>query len=231
MEKEIMDLLITSSSRVECLQKTMNSFFKYVKYSGDIRIILHEDFVIKKESKKVIEWAENQPFFDKIIQTQPAQRLGKAIESLLNECNDELALKWEDDWEFIKELNLDNVIQIFDDHKDVNQIMFNKKINPGFRQGFDHKEIILNEQSLTLCREWGMAPAIWRLGWIKSKWKCYKNGDSVNLDLMGGIPRSEEWCSKNLGAYWYDSPGNGKFVKHLGHGGKNESKLKAAIDN
>lgn len=226
-----MDVLITSSSRVECLEKTMETFIKYVKYSGDFRIILHEDFVIKKDSEDVVRWAEKQGYFSKIIQTQPAQRIGKAIESLMNECTDELALKWEDDWEFTKEVNLDNVIRIFNEHKDVNQIMFNKKMNPAVRQGFNHKEVVMNDQTLTLCREWGMAPAVWRISWIKPRWKCYKNGDAVNKDLMGGVFRNEEWCKKNLGAYWYESPGEGKFVNHLGYGGKNDSKLKTVIDN
>jgi hypothetical protein len=226
-----MDVLITSSSRLECLQKTIETFQKFIKFSDDLDFILHEDYVIKAESEKVVEWAKKSGIFSKILETKPAKRLGKAIEKLMSVSNNELVLKWKDDWELTREINLDDVAEIMIKCKDVNQIQFNKRENPTLKHGFNHRLVIKNGKELTLCREWGMAPAMWRLSWIKPRWVCHNNGDSVNQELLGKVARDENWCEINLGAYWYEKPGLGHFVRHLGYGDKNASKLFTAIDN
>jgi hypothetical protein len=213
-----LDVLITSASRLDLLKKTIQSFKKKAMCSLEYRFVLHEDVVIEKESDRVLEWANMSNIFDTVIVTKPAERLGKAIKKLLDEAQSKIIFRLEDDWEFEKEFNIDKMLEIFVDHK-INQIMLNKRSNDSL------VEVIGKNFKLTLCNEWGMAPALWRLSFIKPKWKSHPTGDGVNLDLKGYdkntggvLLRKNEWLIENMGAYWYGGNGETRYIKHLGHG-------------
>ena len=94
---KIIDVLISSASRIDCLIPTIESMREKLITTGKFRIILHEDVVKKEGSKKIEHWALNSGIIDMFIKTDPAQRLSASLLKCFPYINTELFVKWEDD--------------------------------------------------------------------------------------------------------------------------------------
>lgn len=212
-----MDLIITSCGRLDCLKRTIKSICKNLKYSKQFKFILHEDVLYKEKSKEVIVWAKDS--MDQVIISDPYVGIGGGIMKLLDAASGEFVLKWEDDWVLEKEVNVDRLLKVFENEK-VNQIQLNKRNNPLRTSHFNHREVEINGIKLTLCHEWGMAPSIWRLSYIRKYYtKPFEQGDSVNQNIFGtnDYKADPEWCQENIGAYWLGAIDESRYVEHIGH--------------
>lgn len=164
----MIDILITSASRPECMKKSMESFLKYIQYSGEFRWILHEDVVLKKESREILEWAEKTALFTVIKKTEPAKRLSNAVYEVLQESKNKYALKLEDDWIFIDYVDIDYMVDVMEKNPEINQLYFNKNMTASqviFKNGLP---VIVGYRNNP--HEWAMAPGLWRIGYIKPRW-------------------------------------------------------------
>jgi len=197
----MIDAIINSASRPEYMKLAMRSFMKHVKYSGIIRWILHEDVVLKKESGQVLTWAKYIGHFDLIIKTEPAQRLTHAVKKLFDVSKSKYVLKLEDDWIITNDIDIDYIIDTMDNNPDINQVYFNKAIQPF--------EVILKNGYKVIApvgkgpHEWAMAPGIWRTNFIKPRW------DNVGSAYSVVFPEV-------IGDYLYGKDDGKPNIRHIG---------------
>jgi hypothetical protein len=181
---EFIDVLISSASRPECMKEAMMSFLKHIKCSYTLRWVLHEDVVLKNESEEVLSWAKYNRIFSKIIITEPAQRLTHAVMMLLQEAKSKYILKLEDDWIFIDNVDIDYMSEVMDKNNDINQVYFNKSMTPG-KIIFKNKMPVIAPEGKGPY-EWAMAPGLWRMDFIKPRWREDISAYAVKLDQPVG---------------------------------------------
>lgn len=223
-----MDVLVTSSSRGECLRLSIESFIDKVRYSDTFRFLLHEDFVFKKHSDRCLKWAKESGIFDKIFFHKNHIGLGKAIVLLFKQVKSEFCFFVQDDWYWEREVPLDDIIGIMKNYSDINQIIFNKYRNYGVIKSFEYKERIVhpvnsnNEYIICLNNMWSLLPGIWRTAWMKKRYKNfgkrYEKPEGFFSNTLGmSINRqNSRYCEKNIGSYIWGSHGDPRVVHHLG---------------
>jgi hypothetical protein len=183
------------------MKRAMDSFMKHVKYTGIIQWILHEDVVLKKESGQILTWAKYNSIFDQIIKTEPAQRLTHAVKMLLDVSKSKYLLKLEDDWIFVRDVDIDYIIDTMDNNPDMNQIYFSKA-----RQS---TKVILKNGYKVIAPvgkgpyEFAMAPGVWRTSFIKPRWNENTNAYCPIMD-------------RPVGDYLYGNDEGKQNIEHIG---------------
>ncbi len=197
----MIQVMITSASRPEYLKQVFTALKCHLKYSGDIEYILHEDVMDEKLSKEVCIWAESQSEVVRIIVTDPNQGLKIAIQTLLGVITTKYVLNWEDDWLLLKELNLDDMVDVMV-HYSMNQVTVN---NRSFRKVNiidEYKEKkVLHRQSA----EWPIGPGLWKRSFIKEHW-------DLNCDIYHPIFKGVT----DPRVCWHNNFGEGFYLEHIG---------------
>tara|TARA_Y100000310_G_scaffold279894_1_gene299290 strand:+ start:634 stop:1329 length:696 start_codon:yes stop_codon:yes gene_type:complete len=217
MRTKRIDVLVTSASRVEYLQQTIASLQKHLKFDGKLNWVLHEDVVRQKGSKEVIDWAKKEGFFNGIMVTDPAKRQGAAVLKLLEAANSEFVIRTEDDWILTKDINLNDVVGLMEEHKELNQIGFSKKTNEDVAKWGEY-----NKYRFPLCLNWNWTfiLSVWRKSWILKRWVATDRGDDIAHYLRAGCEHklldSEAWTCQYLGTYWWGGMKDGSYLYHIG---------------
>lgn len=213
---------ITSSSRLEYLKVTLESLKNKLKFDGLIKYILHEDFLIPKESEKIIKWAEKN--FDIVGFHNPACGLAQSVDWLLNTVDSEYILQVQDDWMFIRDLPIDMILKLMD-CSNVNQVAFNKRVTRSYKYNWKKKQINIKGVNLVTNPYWTFIPAIWKLSYIKKFWKDPPNKSYApwwinpiikNIKSDKDI-RDSKWVINNSGTYFLGKIRESPYVKHFGH--------------
>jgi hypothetical protein len=213
------DLLMLSCSRPDLFCQTIDSFNSMVKFSGNIRKILHEDIANEKLSNKVLDYAKGK--FDIILFDKPPLGQGVSLDKLVNMAKTEYFLSWEDDWEIRQEIDIDRCIELMNKFPQINQIVFHKRKIMGNRYDFIKKEVNFEGNILTTNPHWGFQPGIWRKSFIMKYWKQFPNHIHwrINDQIKGANKsRDAEWIIKNVGCYFWGHIGSGHMMNHLGRG-------------
>lgn len=214
------DILINSASRLDCLIPTVNSLLNRMKYSEGYRLILHDDVVRKEGSRDIARWVEESKIIDVFIRTEPAMRLGVGIYKGLKEVRSPYLLKWEDDWLFLKDVYLDEILAAMEADRTINQVAFNKHRNEKSKHEITRPVRDMGSFKLTQIQEWSIGPGVWRTDFSRAKWP-YAEDAHAALWVYGAVDLSKgqdyEWMRKNVGCYFYGGHGEGPFVEHLGH--------------
>ena len=63
----MIDIIKTSASRPELLKKSIESMLCYLSYDGELRWLMHEDFLNKEASEECVRIAENFGIFHMIL--------------------------------------------------------------------------------------------------------------------------------------------------------------------
>lgn len=221
-----LDVLITGSSRPECLKVTIESFLTQVQFSGEFRFLMHEDAVYRRMSDKVKDYVNLQDgLFKVFVFDYPHIGLGKSIGRMLDHIESDFMFYLQDDWKFERLINLDKVIAIMKANADIRQIWFNKNKNFKQLKGWEFTE--RKEQGETLCLNdlWCMLPAVWRTETIKKKAHVF-NSHSLAWPIeghitrcFGGSPEQREvpsFCKKMIGSYRWGPVGDYRQIVHLG---------------
>lgn len=213
-----MDILITSASRDLCLKKEIKSLNKFIQYEGEINIHLHEDVIPEREenSKKLIKWANESGYFKTILISNPRKGRGTALNKLKEYAKSEYIIYLEEDWEFIKEINLDYLLLIMDKYEQINQICFyhkelfyvEKPGGPNDKNIFEYINRRFDNCNLFVSDRWNWLPAIWRTSWVKKRWKFknYTADKEFNRSLKKDVDMNEWdpiWLESKIGAYIY----------------------------
>ena len=184
-------------------------------------ICLHEDFCNEKRSREIVNWAIDQNCFY-TIQSNPRIGLIGSCMKMLDHARQhkiDFVLRLCDDFIFTKNVNIKSLIDIMSENKNVNQIIFNKRPNNSKKGKFIKKEVVFNNQKLTVSPRWSSLNSIWRVDFIYPYflecWNRIKNTPSQfnpwrELDFTlfknFGIIDKEidaDWVIENLGCYLY----------------------------
>lgn len=212
------DIIRTSASRPDLLERTTESLIKNIKYSGELRFILHEDVICKKRSNKCLEYAKDT-CYEIVKMDNPPVGQGNSLDWLLKQTDTEFVLNWEDDFELVRELNLDKVVDLMNHGCNINQICFNKRATMAEKPDFKKKQIWIANDVLTTNPHWALIPALWRMSYIMPKWFPFKQGH--HWDLNNRLKGQENnhcanWVIENTGTYYMGGIGEEAYSKHLG---------------
>jgi len=215
----MIDVIRTSASRPDLLQASLEPFKKFVKYSGRLRVLFHEDVLNKEASKECIRIAKEN--FDEVFMHNPPINQGPSIDFLLRRTATDYVFNIEDDWEVIKEIDLDLMVKIMEENSDVNQIAFHKREIASERHGWKKKEVEKSGVCLTTNPHWAFTPALWRRNFIMKFWRTPpRNLNPVwfinPLVKRGKKMPSADWMILNVGSYFLGRIGTHAYVKHLG---------------
>jgi hypothetical protein len=231
---ETIDVIVPSSSRFYCLKPVYESLQKNLSYSGELRFILHEDIIVTEPSKKLIEWAQGK--FD-IIKAEPRIGFGPSVSWLWNQVISKYFLYWEDDYELVKPLDLDVVVNLMDNNSNINQIAFHKRPIKRERHWFIKKEVCIDGIDLSIGPHWAFTPAIWRNSYIKKYIPVGGiNGNPAwglndcihkSFDGIPGLKWYAEDVEQRMGHYYLGRVGEGHYTEDLAF---EDSRVKDQID-
>jgi hypothetical protein len=226
----MIDIMRTSASRPDLLKESTKSLIKNLKYSGKLRWFLHEDVLNIENSKKCLDYSRELSIYNKIEVSNPPIGQGLSLSWLISQMESEFVINWEDDYIARMEIPLDLCVAVLKQHKDINQIAFQKRPIMGEKPGFKKKEvtrkIILNDEeldvNLVVNPHWAFIPSIYRRSYLKSKW--VNEGGQIhwtfNTRLKGGngMKRDADWVIANTGTYFLGKIEGGWYTYHIGGG-------------
>jgi len=216
------DVLITASSRPSLISYCVESFRRGIFTRRPMRWLLHEDFVFPEESEKVLEWANSTGYFDIIECHRKNVGLGYSLYHMIPMLKSKYTLYIQDDWELERPVDLDEIIWVMENNKNINLVVFNKFKNFGSIGGFDLLEHTFGcGLKLCLYNAFALLPGIWRTDFVKKRYTepiKYKPEGSFTNKLGTHDQRLDaDYCRKNLGAYFYGETGDFRYVRHLGN--------------
>lgn len=218
MKREI-DIIITASSRPELVDYCITALKNKMYYLGKVRFIFHEDFVFPKKSEIVIEQIKKYNI-DLVLQTNPAEGLGSALMKVLSEVKTKYCFYLQEDWEFERVFDLDQIVWAMESDKTINSVIFNKNRTYPNQMGFQMKEYLLNS-NLRLCSSpgWFLLPAVWRTEFVRDRWRVQKGRPEGSFTKGFGTHeqrKDPEYSAKHMGSYFYGGLGEYRYVRHLG---------------
>lgn len=225
MNKEILDVIVNSASRPILLKRTAIQFKDRLKYDGKLRFILHEDCLIKEKSDDLIKWAKDSGIFDIIERSDPSRTHGVALYWLLNQVRSKYVLRFEEDWDLVRDFDLTKATDLMDKYNDINQIIFNKRCTFREKHGWKKVEIERDGCKLTANMHWSFIPALWRMSFTFNRWTqpplagvkiaWYVNPMMKKKGKNDPMPDAI-WMMNNVGVYFMGGFGEHPFVKHTG---------------
>lgn len=216
-----LDVLITASSRPQLINHCLRSFFSLLSWYGKSRIFVHEDFVFPEESEKAMEvWKKWEMFLTEVCRDSPPIGLGLTMERMLSRIESPFMFYLQEDWEFERRIDLDQVVWTMEQHEEINAIIFFKYRTPGTINGFPLEECNFDGLKLCLYNTWSLLPGIWRSDFVKEHWVTrYERPEGFFTNSIGSHEQrmDPEFCRKHLGAYLYGPQGDYRYVRHLGN--------------
>jgi len=215
------DVLINSASRPEYLEKSLITLFDKFKFSGKVRYLFHEDVIDEKRSQKCLDIVNETKKFQTIVITNPSIGHGYAIKKMLSLIETDIIFRTEDDYEYLKEIDVDKIVKLFVDTPDINQVLLNKRPNMEMQSGVLQKEVIRNGVKLTTSYRWHFTPGFWRMKWIHPRFVPYGFACRMSKGLEVGAPKpmTVDWMIKNIGCYFYEGFKEGEYISHIGREG------------
>ena len=215
-----MDVLITSASRDKCLKSEIETFKKHVICSQEFDFHLHEDCVpgLEDSYEETVRWSKESGIFKTVLHDKPRVGRGTALNQLREYANSKYVFYMEEDFDWIRSINLDYLIQIMDNYSHINQIAFNwrndikvpKPNGPNGQKFFYYENRMFNYHTLHVSERWTWQPALWRTEWVKKYWNFdkFKSNKGFNRKFKQDIGFDEwnpKWHEENIGAYYYGS--------------------------
>lgn len=222
------DVLITASSRPQCLPRAVESFKEKVDFDGSFRFLIHEDFVFPEHSKRTMKWIEESGVFNIITYDERPIGLGETLHRMIPLVNTPYMFYLQDDWEFERRIPLTDIIGIFENYEDINQIFFNKYRTYAIVGGFYREEREVHpirsnaKYVLSLNNGWQLLPGVWRMSWMKNRYRIFgsrKERPEGNFtNKLGHARRRQDaaFCKKAIGSYVWGPQHDYRYVLHLG---------------
>lgn len=233
------DVLVLSVSRPDLLEETVESIFSKVKCEKhELRYLFHEDYLINEESDKCMSYIRQTGKFEVIEFHKPNILLGPVLQHMFTKhVTSELMLIVLDDHSFIREIDLDRVIETFRIHYRVNNVAFCKYSVQGPKDKPTHRTFHFALPNavmvdLTTTYHWMFSNSLWRMSFIrnymdyapfythwatnrklKAELGLKRKGDSTTKFIVPG----PEWAYEKQGTYFYGAIGTGPYIKHIGN--------------
>lgn len=202
----IIDVLVTSSSRFEHFKRTIKSFLDKVKNKDGYRLHLHEDVNHVAESESILHWSKD--VFETVLTTEPHKGRAAALKKLKNCVKSTYFFHLEQDWEFIKPVDLGLLISFMRKNVKANQLAFHTYRHP-VGQNWENK--VADGITFWRSKYWHMSPALWRGSFAKKHWSAFKEPDSRRAFQQAVM---EEHGKFGFGSYAFGKLN--EYVIHLG---------------
>lgn len=176
-----------------------------------------------------MDYIQNSGLFQVVTLDKRPIGLGKTLARLIPKIRTEYMFYLQDDWEFEREVNLNDVVGVMENYPDINQIIFNKYRTRGVIQGFHYKEREVHpfgsNKKLTICLNngWQLLPGVWRTKWIKKRCKWYEERfekpEGYFSNRLGNLREriDPDFCETRIGSYFWGPIQEYRYVYHLGN--------------
>jgi len=214
----MIDVIVTSSSRPQLWPYFLNAFFEHVHCRSGFNIIVHEDFVFRNESNEVLKYLESKSFI--VLHNNPAVGLGQSIDILLKNSNSKYVLYLQEDWEFERHVDLDQLMWVMDENPNVNCIFFNKYRNFKIFNGIEQPQYTYSFVDMCLYHSWTFLPGIWRVDHVRKYWRWRKERSEGYFTNSFGTHEQRndhEYSKKILGVYMLGKQEEPRYVRHIGN--------------
>jgi len=188
------------------------------------QVIVHEDFVFPNESEKVMTYLrdlEEKGEMDYIFYHKPTSGLCFTLDFLIRDIiKTDYILYLQEDWEFERPIDIDQIVYVMDQNPNINLIFFNKSVNYATLNKADQPQYTYNGVDMCLYHSWTFLPGVWRMSKVVEKWRArverpegyFTNAFGTHEERM-----SVEFCEKNIGAYMLGPRGDYRYARHIGN--------------
>lgn len=229
VETNGVEIVITSSSRPELFKQFWESFENMVITRDELRITIHEDFLIPKKSMKVKKYVLSQATFINnkdhfFISTNPAEGVGYAMDYLLNyHIRSKYVLFFEDDWVIEKPIYVDMITKLMNDFPDMQQVIFPKKRVDTMRKVNESYFFQDYDLSLTEFDGWSYNPNIFRTSFVREYWSnaCAKK-KYPEAEFGRSLPK--DFLSRK--SFFLGKRDDERHVRHIGEKEKSTKRMK-----
>lgn len=219
------DFIITSASRPEMIE-LVESFQEKVIFSGKFNWYLHEDVVpgMENGSNKLVNYARKSGLFKEIIVSNPRQGRGPALNKLKKHIKTDYIFYTEEDFRFMRYINVDRLIDLMETYEKINQIGFANrywpcipcKPNPLGESQYFYEPRKFDEITLLVSERWLWFPALWRRSFIWKYWNFsqQKTNHDLNRRIKGTDNKDWDcnWLEATIGSYLLDGTGEDPWV-------------------
>lgn len=227
----MLDIIVTSSCR-KTIVKTTRSFFDKVRYSDKMRFIVHIDVLNNENLSFITGYLRSLERSEGIgvdihINNNPDTNWHdahtKAINFLFNQIEKPYYFHLEDDWEFLKNIDLNLLIELMGKYDHIDHIRFSKEkikdkywlyhISDEISEEYlaPNVEVTINGIPLVQTPIWSFNPHLGRSSIIKN---------FINMPLDGNpekyICHKYPELAGNGKTYLYGRIGDSAYVKDLG---------------
>lgn len=218
-EKDL-TVLIMGSSRPELWPIMWESFEKMCFSRRKKYVIVHEDVVIPEQSSKVGKYV-NLLMREKKVreyhESNPKVGLGPAMDVMFkNFVKTKYMFYIQEDWEFERPIDIDEILFAMDMEPKLNLVFFNKYKNFPTLNGLSQEEVCHTGMWTCLFHGWTFLPGIWRMDFVKKHWRTREVRPEGYFTQAFEGRDDNEWCKENLGAYIYGKQNDWRYVRHLG---------------
>lgn len=227
----MLDIIITSSCRKSII-KTLDSFFARVHCSKSIRLLIHIDVLHPDQLNLIKDYLRNLKLEKKIeilthVNPHPARNWyaahSNAILHLYGLISTACYFHLEDDWRFLKNIDLDPLIRLMEKYPDIDNIRFSRErikkkvwlyhLSDEITEEFlaPNIECLIDNISLIQTPIWSFNPHLGRTSIIKNITDIPKNQNPEKFVCLKYIENG-----KHNGTYVYGKIGDSAYVNDLG---------------
>jgi hypothetical protein len=225
------EITITGASRPDLYKIMWESFNEKVKMREKPKITAYEDVIIGSESKKVENYLKGK--VNEFIKFDPNRRLGFVMDRLLKNVKTEYFIYLQDDWKFLKDIDIDLLIEIMDENPNIKQIWFPKLLEAHTFNTFCKDKVEIKGVTLTPYVSWAFLPNITRTSFIRDIYDVSneprpESPFKKTLKRKKMIPYNDtEQIDKfnNCISYILGERGKTKYLEHLGGGDRATKKM------
>ncbi|MFA5099975.1 MAG: hypothetical protein WC547_03730 [Candidatus Omnitrophota bacterium] len=225
MEK--LDVIITSSCRRN-IEATIESFLSRVRCSLPFRFLVNVDVLDQRYLDKELAYLQHKGIKDINLNRSAAggfpANLGRALLFLFGKIESPFFFHLEDDWKFLRDVNLDPLLALMEKHPKIDHIRLNKErirnkawlyyrseeITPEYLR--DNLQCRIDNIDLVLSYGWSFNPSLNRSSFVKTcadKQQMLKDPESY-------VCRTYEDTHENTGTYIYGRIGDRPLVLDTG---------------
>lgn len=126
----MIDVIITSTCR-KSIVTTMESFHRNISYSGNFRFLVNIDVINNSDYlPELMSFLNDYGIDDIAVNRNPLEwpkGLTAATNYLYSKVESKYYFNLQDDWIFLKKINIDPLIELMDTHEDIHHIRFDKQ--------------------------------------------------------------------------------------------------------
>lgn len=216
-----LDVLIMSSSRPQLFPYCWESFKKYFHFEGKLNVYFHEDFVFPSKSKKVLEYLSTIRDIKHVSTHNPAIGLGMSMDHMFqNHCESKYLFNLQEDWEFERPIDVNQLIYVMEQNNEVNMIGLNKITNTPELNGSPQPQCTYSGVDMILYHGWSFMPGLWNMDFVRKHWRVREVRPEGYFTNTFGTHEQRmdcEHCRNRIGAYMLGKTGDYRYIRHIGN--------------